>query len=635
MYKFGRKTVSMLLAAGLALSAFGSAGQAEAAAKPITVTVDGNKIGFDVKPVIKSGRVLVPFRALFEEFGAAIDYDNSTKMIRAWRDGQTIELKVDSKRALVDGNATMLDVPAAIINGRALVPLRFISENYQGYVNWNSSSRSVAITSSGSPVKPPAPKPDPEPVEKGIPLYLNNQKVEMDLPVINKNNKVYVPLKQFVPFMGSDISYEEYRDDLYLDMEGISVKMSVGKNYGMVNGSSVQLNDMPIREGGAVYVPVRLITDLFGGSIQVSPGLSEIRLLINRTKLRSEFLNIEQTPIIKPVNIPGAEFSGNRRLMISDNPENLNKYTVQYDNVTLWEDEVNTSDAKTDHRVYGWHVNDLGKRAKLGITIENLSQTNSLEVTDIEGIDRASANGWANLDVGLPLAEAVLSDKLSQISMQYPTVKPGETALINSFSVDSKYLIGFLKDFTVRNSAGGNASYKIRVVLTQNEGDLTSIKDAPVPTDKINSHPRGVWKSAELTAALPAYQAGSPEIAYSISNGDTDNLLSAEASIGSPEKEVMKNSGHYGAVYKVSVPIINDTGEAKTVRVRLSARGGKYDGAIKVNGKVYMVPSIKPAVEVANVIDYTVTGPKDSIELEIMHSGGAALPLAIDVLTLN
>lgn len=596
-----------------------------AAAQPILVTIDGQKVSFDVQPVIEKDRVLVPFRAIFESFGATVNYNSDAKTITSTRNGQEIKFTLNSKVATVNGRQVQMDVQPTIIKDRTLVPLRFIGENFNGQVDWENTTKHVKIVTNVEKLP-----------EKEVSVYLNNALLSFDVPPINKNNKVYVPFRSFLPQMGDDVQYERNGKEIFIDMEGAAITVFIGEDYAFLNGSYVSTSDSLIEENGLVYAPIRFITNLFGGSVQVSPGAGEIRMLINRTNLRSKYLEKENVQIVRPTNVQSASFDGNRRLMVSDNPEILNKNTIPARNATLWEDYVYTQEASMDHRVYGWHVNKLGRNVKIGITIENLSQTNEIEISNIKGLDRASSNSSSVYDVGLPLSEALLSEKLANIKMDNPIVKANEIAVINAFGVNNEFLIGFLKDFTVKRSSGtGNLSYKVRVVLTDSNGDLTEIKTDPVQTDKINSHPRGVWSSSQLLTELPVYYAGSPEVAYSISNGDTDNLLSAENSLGNSSNEVMKNPGHYGATYRVKIPIINNTGEAKTVRVRLGARGGDYNGVIKVDGKVYMIPVLKPAVEVANVIDYLVDGSKGEIELKIMHSGGSALPLAIDLITID
>ncbi|MGH7418031.1 MAG: stalk domain-containing protein, partial [Candidatus Rokuibacteriota bacterium] len=60
----------------------------------------------------------------------------------------------------------LLDVPALIVGGRTLVPLRFVSEAMDARVDWDAATRSVFITSSpvAQPPFPPLPRPTVTPV---------------------------------------------------------------------------------------------------------------------------------------------------------------------------------------------------------------------------------------------------------------------------------------------------------------------------------------------------------------------------------------------------------------------------------------------------------------------------------------
>lgn len=65
--------------------------------------------------------------------------------------------------------------------------------------------------------------------------------------------------------------------------------------------------------------------------------------------------------------------------------------------------------------------------------------------------------------------------------------------------------------------------------------------------------------------------------------------------------------------------------------MKLAGRGGLYSGAIKVNGKVYLVPSLRVGTEYVELPEYTIDGSSGTIELELMHAGGVNLPVAIYV----
>ena len=57
-----------------------------------------------------------------------------------------MELKVGSNTAIVNDKSLTLDVPPQIINGRTLVPIRFISEAFGAEVIWEPNTKSIKIS---------------------------------------------------------------------------------------------------------------------------------------------------------------------------------------------------------------------------------------------------------------------------------------------------------------------------------------------------------------------------------------------------------------------------------------------------------------------------------------------------------
>lgn len=52
-------------------------------------------------------------------------------------------------------------------------------------------------------------------------------------------------------------------------------------------------------------------------------------------------------------------------------------------------------------------------------------------------------------------------------------------------------------------------------------------------------------------------------------------------------------TGHFGMSYKVDIPIVNDSGKMKYILVKITGRGGVYSGAVKMNGRTYLIPTLK------------------------------------------
>ncbi len=115
------------------------------AEKEVTAYLNGKQINFDVPPIIENGTTLVPVRAIFEAMGMAVDWDNETSSVIAEGNGNKLILPVGNNTATVNGKDYILNVPAKIVDGRTLVPVRFVAESVGGNVDWNQEEKRVDI----------------------------------------------------------------------------------------------------------------------------------------------------------------------------------------------------------------------------------------------------------------------------------------------------------------------------------------------------------------------------------------------------------------------------------------------------------------------------------------------------------
>ena len=127
----------------------------------IRVEVDGNLVHFnDTQPRMIDGRVLVPLRGVLEHMGANVFWDPSRRLVTARQGQKDISMYIGQRSAMVDGRTVALDVPAMIIGGSTMVPLRFMSESLGADVMWLSSSQTVRIDTAldaREPGPPPVP----------------------------------------------------------------------------------------------------------------------------------------------------------------------------------------------------------------------------------------------------------------------------------------------------------------------------------------------------------------------------------------------------------------------------------------------------------------------------------------------
>ena len=119
------------------------------------VQLNGTNIDFTdangekVEAQIMNSRTMVPMRKIFELLNASVEWEAETKTVRATKGDIVIKLQIDNEVAEVTKNGSMekikLDAKPVIVNGRTLVPLRFISESLGKQVGWDSANSTAII----------------------------------------------------------------------------------------------------------------------------------------------------------------------------------------------------------------------------------------------------------------------------------------------------------------------------------------------------------------------------------------------------------------------------------------------------------------------------------------------------------
>ena len=156
--------VVFMLSTTMAFSATKDAG--------IMVYLDGYSMSFEVPPIIENGTTLVPARNILEPFGYDFDWDPELKrvlIIETLGDlhNRLTTLTIDSTKVTeheaigywgddeklytkdLEHVEYNLASPARLINGRTMVPLRFIAEMSGCEVTWDQKYRIINIMTPG------------------------------------------------------------------------------------------------------------------------------------------------------------------------------------------------------------------------------------------------------------------------------------------------------------------------------------------------------------------------------------------------------------------------------------------------------------------------------------------------------
>lgn len=152
-----KKSLAVFLSGIVLVSALGISSFADTSSTTVVLqvdnpimTVNGSETeidpGMGTAPVIQDSRTLVPVRTIIEAMGGSVEWDNDTHTASLMYGDNEIELVTGSTTAYLNGEERSLDTAPAIINGRTMLPIRFIAESFGFNTRWDADTRSITIT---------------------------------------------------------------------------------------------------------------------------------------------------------------------------------------------------------------------------------------------------------------------------------------------------------------------------------------------------------------------------------------------------------------------------------------------------------------------------------------------------------
>lgn len=165
--RFTKKLLAIMLVFVLALASIPVIASAN---DTITVTIDGVAVEFDDQgPVIVGNVTLVPARFVFEDLGFTPTWDSAARTATLTRTDYVVVVTIGSATFTVNGESHSLEVPAQLIGGRTMIPLRAVLENVGYEVDWDSATRTVVITTEIAEEPTPPIENEPEDEQEGEP----------------------------------------------------------------------------------------------------------------------------------------------------------------------------------------------------------------------------------------------------------------------------------------------------------------------------------------------------------------------------------------------------------------------------------------------------------------------------------
>lgn len=111
-------------------------------------TVAGETKTMDVAPFVEGGRTYLPLRYVAEAVGVKAQdvlYDNATATVTILKGDRIASTKLGSKTLSVNGQIIPMDVPVKTVNGRTVLPVRYVAQALGRDVEWDQTTQTATV----------------------------------------------------------------------------------------------------------------------------------------------------------------------------------------------------------------------------------------------------------------------------------------------------------------------------------------------------------------------------------------------------------------------------------------------------------------------------------------------------------
>ncbi len=112
---------------------------------PIRVYINDEPLDAAYESLIIADRTYVPIRVIAEKWGAVVGWNQANQQVRIQKDRLIIDLFIGENEAVVNREPVYSDAAPVVVDGRTLIPLRFVGELLGAHVRYDAASHSVYV----------------------------------------------------------------------------------------------------------------------------------------------------------------------------------------------------------------------------------------------------------------------------------------------------------------------------------------------------------------------------------------------------------------------------------------------------------------------------------------------------------
>lgn len=630
----------------------------------------GEPYPLDVPPSAKEGNTYVELRFVVEQLlDAETSWDQETRQTTIKKDAKSVILTPGSNVAIINGASIPMPGPMLIENGRTLVPLRFLSEEFGVKVDYNATDKTITLTATDEiPVTNTIPVAD---FEFSEPNYVAGQSVEVIDKSFDEDGDAIVAKTWMIngDTANTSTSLGSIFKKPKAGMHQISLKVKDAKGVWSdwttkvieilpnekpvvteikthkkeyAQGEEIELDYTYENEAWESitnerwsyclagepdkkkvagkptalfvegnYVVTLELTDAYGNVSAVKEQLVKVTNKQLMSEFEYKFTNGEVGEIIDNFNKHNyRDFPEEQNVLLLRNNKTLvmsNSPERVSELGILYEETI-----QDEGRIMIHHINALGEaanaqeRKKIVVTAENTTEE-PVTLTIYNQVVKVPSTDQ------LYLGQQLLIDYFRGAPAKTYTIQPGQMIAIYD-STGKRWSteegISGLMDFYA------TGELKVRVAAMNQSTPMEQVVNMSYSPQDV--HPRGTFPMTERYYKVDLESSKPTAL---ILGKDAEEWAEG---IDGITGEVVKNRGNYGITYRVSITAKEDTG------VILNPRGGLFRGAIKwEDGVITLMPQHGFLGEYERAAIIGVVKAGETRTFQYMLPNGSAAPVLV------
>nr|WP_256454734.1 copper amine oxidase N-terminal domain-containing protein [Cohnella sp. GbtcB17] len=155
-------------------------------------------------------------------------------------------------------------------------------------------------------------------------------------PYVDKQSRIMIPLRSISELVGAKVGYEAKAKKATIVLNGKTVQFTIGSKTVTVDGSSAQMDTVPVLDKGSIFIPVSVLSKHLGIKSSIDPK-TKIYSMTGDNLMQTDMIKyaLEDTETGAMVTPPGKIASNNAFAPVSYTyDDKKDSFTIKAKNIT-------------------------------------------------------------------------------------------------------------------------------------------------------------------------------------------------------------------------------------------------------------------------------------------------------------